>query len=96
MTGPDVRSAAQLGPNARRALAPPVEGAKRRKVLVLVAAFIDAGRVDPSISELAARAKLHRGAVVRLVDRLEREGLLTVHRCPNERNRYTLPDRGRR
>jgi DNA-binding MarR family transcriptional regulator len=80
----------QLGPETRRALAAPIDGSKRRKALLMVAAFIDAGRSNPSISELAARARLRRLAVVAIVDRLEREGWLEVERCKGQHNRYTL------
>ncbi|HET7053875.1 MAG TPA: hypothetical protein VFI09_08175 [Solirubrobacterales bacterium] len=87
----------KLGPEARRAFAAPIEGSKRRKVLILIAAYLDAGRPDPSISELAARARLRRLAVVAIVDRLERDGWLGVERAPRRRNVYRLLDgRGRR
>lgn len=66
-----------------------VEGSKRRKILALVAAYIDAGR-DPSISELAARARLPRSAVIALVDRLESDGYLAIERAPRRRNVYRL------
>lgn len=80
------------GPNVRRALAAPVGGTKRRRVLVLIAAYIDAGRDDPSIRELAERAKLPRVAVVAVVDRLERDGWLRVRRAAGRRNRYSLSE----
>lgn len=86
----------QLGPEARRALAAPVEGSKRRKVLALIGIFADADRDDPSISELAARARLRRLAVVAIVDHLERDGHLAVQREPGRRNRYKLLDRRQR
>jgi DNA-binding MarR family transcriptional regulator len=84
-----------IGPNLRRALVAPVEGTKRRKVLATIAACLDVGRDDPSISELARRAKLSRLAVVAIVDRLERDGLLEVERGLQsvDRNRYSLLDR---
>ena len=72
--------AAQLGPCARAALAQPVDGSKRRKVLALIGVFADTGRPDPSISELAARSDLDRETVVAVVDRLEADGLLDVRR----------------
>jgi DNA-binding MarR family transcriptional regulator len=86
----------QLGPEAERALRAPLEGTKRRKILVLIAAYLDAGRDNPSITELAARARLRRIAVVGIVDHLEREGHLAVEREPNRRNRYSLLDRRQR
>jgi DNA-binding IclR family transcriptional regulator len=86
---------AQLGPEARRAYLLPVDGQKRRKILVLIGAFLDAGR-NPSITELAARARLPRSVVMALVDRLERDQFLGVERAPRQRNTYRLLDGGRR
>lgn len=77
-------------PNVHRAMQAPVTGNKRRKLLVLIAAFIDAGRCDPSVTELAQRSGLPRQAVVAIVDRLEKDGLLKVRPVAGGRNRYTL------
>lgn len=82
----------KLGSAARAAMRMPVGGHKRQKVLVLIAAYIDAGRDDPSIRELAERAKLHRVAVVAVVDRLECDGWLRVQRAAGRRNRYSLSE----
>lgn len=82
------------GPNVRRALALPVTGTKRRKVFVAIALFADGGRADPSISEIAERAKLSRCAVVSIVDMLDRVGLLEVTRGDHglgQRNVYSFP-----
>jgi DNA-binding MarR family transcriptional regulator len=87
-------SAARPGPTVERALRLPASGAKARRVLVLVAAYIDAGRPDPSIRELAERAELHRVAVVAIVDQLEARGLLIIERGDTpagERNTYRVP-----
>ncbi len=81
---------AKYGLETRRAILLPVTGQKRRKLLVLIAAYIDAGRADPSIRELSKRLKLQRFVVIALVDALERDGLLTVQRASGERNRYAL------
>lgn len=83
-------------PNVRAALRAPIEGRKRRAVLVLIAAYLDAGRCDPSIGELADRTRLRRLAVVAIVDRLQRDGWLDVKRHRGRRNRYALLDGRRR
>jgi DNA-binding MarR family transcriptional regulator len=70
-----------------------LNGQKRHRVLALVAAYLDAGIDDPSIAELAARARLGRYVVVQLVDKLEADGFITIERgCreARERNRYRL------
>jgi DNA-binding MarR family transcriptional regulator len=61
-------------------------------VLVLIAAYLDAGRPSPSITELANRTRLRRLAVVAIVDRLRRDGWLDVERHHGRRNRYALRD----
>lgn len=89
---------AEIGPNARRALAMPIEGSKRRRVLLAVALYADGGRADPSISEIAEHAKLSRDIVVSIVDGLEADGLLGVSRgdcAAGERNVYMLLTEGR-
>jgi DNA-binding IscR family transcriptional regulator len=70
-----------------------VGGEKRRKCLVLIAAFLDAGRTDPTIRELAERTKLPRNAVVQLIAALPEDGHLAV--APKDGgagNRYVLPE----
>ena len=79
-----------LGPSARAAARLPTKGRKRHKLLVLIGAYHDAG-VDPSVRMLAARTGLSRASVIRLVDALERDGLLEIERRPSPaRYRYTL------
>ncbi len=90
------RNSPSTGPNVRAALRAPIEGRKRRAVLILIAAYLDAGRRDPSVAELAGRTQLRRLAVVAIVDRLERDGWLGIERAPRRRNRYTLLDGRRR
>lgn len=90
----DRKTEKQLRLEARRALAMPIHGRKRRAVLILIAVYLDAGKA-PSITELAARTRLRRLEVIPIVDRLERDGFLAVKRTPHQRNRYTLLD-GRR
>jgi hypothetical protein len=51
-----------LGPLARRACALEVEGGKRRRLLVLIAAYADAGVCDPTADELLARIPAIRDA----------------------------------
>jgi hypothetical protein len=79
-----------LGPSARHAARLPTKGRKRHKLLVLIAAYHDAG-CHPSVRMLAGRTGLTRASVIRLVDALERDGLLEVERRPApERYRYRL------
>lgn len=82
----------QLGPIATRALRTPIEGTKRRKVYVAIAAYIDIGQ-NPSISELADRTGLHRLAVLVAVDKLEEAGYLEIQRERGKVNRYELCER---
>ena len=84
-----------LGPLARAALRLPAGGAKRRKVLVMVAAYADAGERSPSITQLARGTKLSRWVVLNVIDRLQADGLLIVERrheakC-QPRNVYAIP-----
>lgn len=78
-----------------------VEGAKRHKLLALLAAYADAGEQAPPVKDLAKRLHLPPTAIDVLLDRLVEAGLLSVewagpgepgkrmgrHR---ERNVYTL------
>ncbi|HWK30116.1 MAG TPA: MarR family transcriptional regulator [Solirubrobacter sp.] len=71
-------------------LAPRVGDARRLKVLALIAAHADAGCPNPTIGELAMRLGERRVTVVRLIDRLEADGLLAVHRSgASRRSRVT-------
>src|SRR5687767_7016507 len=66
------------GPIFKRAAALPVEGAKRRKLLCLLAAYADAGETSPAMVELARRLELDPVVVDHLLDALVRDGLLKV------------------
>jgi len=83
-----------LGPLARAAMRVPVGGNKRRKVLVLIAAFLDTGESSPSIRQLSERCHLDRPLVCQLVSRLARDGLIEVEwrAGPERRNIYRLPE----
>ncbi len=82
-------------PLARRVLAADIEGAKRKRVLAVIAAYHDEG-LKPSVREIAVRAKLRRGArdvptLLTLLRRLEADGLLRVEwATPPARNRYEV------
>jgi hypothetical protein len=86
-----IRRAAR-GPMFAAAVRTPVAGEKRRKVLTMLGAYADAGINDPAIRELAAGAKLPKSLVCRLVDLLERDGLISIarRRGPDRRNVYRL------
>jgi DNA-binding PadR family transcriptional regulator len=72
-------------PSAARALRATVEGAKRRRLLVAIAAYQDEGH-QPSVTELADRAKLTGWRQVDILLRaLEAEGLLEVDWSPPRR-----------
>src|SRR4051794_23604440 len=55
-------------------------GARRQKVRCLVAAYLDAGCEAPPLGEMADRLGMKRIAVIKLIERLEEDGSLTVHR----------------
>jgi DNA-binding MarR family transcriptional regulator len=79
-----------LGPTARAAARLPTKGAKRRKLLILVAAYLDGG-VDPSIRMLAARSGFTTATVVQLIGALERDGLLEREARPSpQRDLYRV------
>ena len=67
-----------------------VGGAKRKKVLALIAAFRDAGH-DPTVAELAERSRSAPVVVVKLAERLEQDGHLLVTREEHGRARYEIP-----
>ena len=68
-----------LGRNARAAARLPAGGKKRRQLLILIGAWLDAG-VAPSVRMLARRSGFSTAIVIRLIDALERDGLLEVER----------------
>jgi hypothetical protein len=71
-----------FGPRAKAAARLPIRKDAHRKTLVLIAAWIDAGRDDPSIRELTEAAKAERQKVVNAVEALERDGLNSYHPQP--------------
>jgi DNA-binding transcriptional ArsR family regulator len=77
----------------KRASKVKIEGRKRRALLLLLAAYADAGCDDPAANELVARIKdLNIGGFDGLLRLLEEAGLVTVDRDPGQRrrNRYAL------
>lgn len=81
----------KAGPLFRRAVALQVGGGKRRKVLALVAAYVDGGAdMSPPIAELASRAQLPISKVCVLCDRLVADGLLVDRSSNKRKRRYTL------
>ena len=86
---------AQAYPLARLVLEADIEGAKRRRVLAVIAAYRDEGHA-PSLREIADRAKLcqRKRAVptlMALLRRLEADGLLRVDwASPLARNKYRV------
>jgi hypothetical protein len=71
-----------FGPRAKAAARLAIRKDTHRKVLVLIAAWIDAGRDDPSIRELTEAAKSERDPVVYAVEALERDGRPGHHPQP--------------
>jgi DNA-binding MarR family transcriptional regulator len=65
------------GPLFAQAYRLPMEGAKRRKLLCLIAAYADAGVANPSLDELANRLGHKPRTVVGLLMRLEQDGLIS-------------------
>lgn len=79
----------KLGPLAKAAMR--VEtGEKRRKLLVLIAAYADAGEESPAVATLAARTGLKVKKLDLLLCSLTRDGHLHVTRTRNKRNRYQV------
>jgi DNA-binding MarR family transcriptional regulator len=79
-----------LGPLAKRAMRIHAGGDKRRKLLVLICAYADAGEPSPAVATLAARLKLPNQAIDPLLDHLQQDGFLTVARREHHRNVYTV------
>jgi DNA-binding transcriptional ArsR family regulator len=82
------------GPTFRRVAAMNIAGAKRRKVLALIAAYIDGGCRPPTTGQLARHLGLSGQKVAALLKRLERDGLVVPTRCGRGRRsplRYRLP-----
>jgi DNA-binding transcriptional ArsR family regulator len=69
------------GPTFRRIAAMNIAGGKRRKVVALIAAYIDGGCRPPTTGQLAHRLGLSRLTVAALLGRLERDGLVVPTRC---------------
>ena len=72
------------------------EGRKRRRVLALVAAYLDASHDRVTVVELSERLKLPPRQVAGILRRLEADGYLVVHwRSERPKCQYALPERGR-
>jgi biotin operon repressor len=81
-------------PTFRRVAAMNIAGGKRRKVLALIAAYVDGGCRPPTTRRLADRLGLSRQKVTALLGRLERDGLVVPTRCGRGRRsplRHRLP-----
>ena len=87
---PRERATPTLGPLAKAAMR--VEtGSKRRKLLVLIATYADAGEESPAAGTLAAKLGRPVPVLDALLAALEREGLLEVERRPPpQRNAYRV------
>jgi DNA-binding MarR family transcriptional regulator len=70
----------------------PAGGAQRRKLLLLLAAYADAGEPSPPVRQLAKRLRMPIGGVDALLKLLERDGHLVVHWRAGDgrRNLYEL------
>jgi hypothetical protein len=81
-----------LGPLAKRAMRIGAGGKKRLKLLVLLAAYADAGEPSPPARVLAERLEINIDALDGLLRQLERDGYLTVawRKGADRRNVYTL------
>jgi len=86
-----------LGPQAKQAMRTDCGGKKRLKLLVLIAAYADAGEASPRAMTLCERLGIDMGTFDQLLARLQKDGFLKVHRRtgPNRRNRYELFLNGR-
>ena len=81
-------------PTVARVLRASIEGQRRRRVLAVIAAYLDEGHA-PSLREIAERAKVDDWKRAQaLVKRLEADGLLRVEwvKTPHRsrRNRYEI------
>lgn len=83
--------ARQAYPLARAVLAADIEGAKRKRILAVIAAYHDEGR-EPSVREVASRAKVRNiPTALALIRLLEADGLLRVEWAqPPSRNVYEI------
>jgi DNA-binding MarR family transcriptional regulator len=81
-----------LGPLAKRAMRTDVGGKKRLKLLVLIAAYADAGEPSPAAQTLAERVGVDIPTFDALLKRLQRDGHLKVARQKGRqrRNVYEL------
>jgi len=70
----------------------PTGGAKRQKLLLLLAGFADAGEESPPMRDLSKRLRMPPPAIDALLQLLERDGVVEVtwSTGPHERNRYEL------
>jgi hypothetical protein len=69
----------KVPPIAAAVLRSKVAGTKRRRVLALIALFLDAG-ADPTIAELSKRSGFDIRTVMALIEGLEADGVLVVDR----------------
>jgi DNA-binding IscR family transcriptional regulator len=70
-----------------------VDGSKCHRLLVLIAAYADAGEESPAVATLAAKIRVPANVIDLLLARLERDELVHVERGDRERrerNRYRL------
>lgn len=87
-----------LGPHARATMKwtashLPPDSIRRRKLLVLLAAYADAGVADPPFSLLMPRLKVGPFKLDHLLKRLELDGLLAIDwgdKDAQQANRYQL------
>jgi hypothetical protein len=88
------------GPLFKQAARLDVGGAKRRRLLCLLAAYADAGEHSPTVRQLAQQAKIPGGwrKVDQLLRLLERDGVVEVRWAKHgqARNVYELYLDGRR
>jgi hypothetical protein len=86
-----------LGPQARRAMRLDTGGGKRLRLLVLLAAFADAGEPSPSAKTLRERLGVDIKTLDALLKRLECDRFLEVawRSGPNGRNVYRIGERRR-
>jgi len=84
-----------LGPRAKGAMRAlrcthPKTDEKRRKLLVLIAAYADAGEQSPAVRTFALKLRISINSVDQLLGALERDGFVEIERRKHERNRYQL------